>query len=80
MKKNNGGPAFPRSGFGMSAGTESFCNTSPNVGMTLRDWFAGQALNGICADPQYTPEPEEYGSLAYEIADVMIAERDKEEA
>ena len=72
MKKPDGGNAFPR------VAPESECFV--REGMTLRDWFAGQALNGICADPKYTPEPEEYGRLAYEIADVMIAERDKEEA
>ncbi len=37
MTKGDGGPAFPR---GHESGSD---------GMTLRDWFAGQALAGILA-------------------------------
>jgi len=42
--------------------------------MTLRDWFAGQALAGAqnCfADPAYT-----IADLAYKIADAMMASRE----
>lgn len=43
-------------------------------GMTLRDYFAGQALAGICAfGPYRTSAPQE----AYKIADAMLAEREK---
>lgn len=37
---NNGGPAFPLLGDGPNA-------PCFNEGMTLRDWFAGQALAGL---------------------------------
>jgi hypothetical protein len=59
----NGGPAFPY--------------TSPdgmwgNKGMTLRDWFAGQAIAGAAKyDPATTAQN------AYVIADAMLAEREK---
>jgi len=44
-------------------------------GMTLRDWFAGQALAGLLAgDPNYLPG--EYASRAYVIADEMLDERE----
>ena len=47
-------------------------------GMTLRDYFAGQALVGIitsdCSD-KMAAEPR--AKLAYRIADAMLAEREK---
>lgn len=45
-------------------------------GMTLRDWFAGQALTGFCN----TDMPFETMGAAkrcYAIADAMLAERGK---
>lgn len=50
-------------------------------GMTLRDWFAGQALAGvmsICVSD--TPRdgeamPQSFARKAYEIADAMLAAR-----
>lgn len=44
-------------------------------GMTLRDWFAGQALPAVMED--YF-EPAVIAERAYQIADAMQAERDKE--
>jgi hypothetical protein len=63
MKKNDGGQAFPRS--------------SGLPGMSLRDWFAGQALTGFAAntvDDKYTAQ---LAKSAYAIADAMLAERAK---
>ena len=71
--KNTGGPAFP-----MAMDSSPDGPAFQNEGMTLRDYFAGQALvaiiglesgaslNGECSD-------------AYLYADAMLAERDKEE-
>ena len=47
---DNGGPAFP---------VPSICNANGDVqygvdGMSLRDWLAGQALNGILSQPPST--------------------------
>ena len=50
-------------------------------GMTLRDYFAGQALAGSLANEESTPSlttPEVEAQWAYEIADAMLAERTKE--
>ena len=71
-KPNNGGPAFslPES--------ENF---TAQYGMSLRDWFAGQALNGIIAHPGMEPDDASKTGcavLAYEYADAMIAERNKQ--
>ena len=46
---NDGGPAFPRSGI------PSNWNATVKNGMSLRDWFAGMALNGIIErDTEYS--------------------------
>lgn len=56
-------------------------------GMTLRDWFAGQALGAIItatSNGQYHPAREGQSLIegmaqdAYELADAMLAERAKE--
>lgn len=49
-------------------------------GMSLRDWFAGQALAGAMANHgSYGAGngPGDIAVRAYEIADAMIAERQK---
>lgn len=44
--------------------------------MTLRDWFAGQALAGYCAAPDFMdPTLEKLAEAAYKTADAMLAER-----
>ena len=43
--------------------------------MTLRDYFAGQALAGLLAEPGWTDIPH-MSTLAYKFADAMIAARD----
>ncbi len=58
-------------------------------GMTLRDWFAGKALQGILGNAALTaafseanhqnPErtAEHVSKRAYDLADAMIAQREK---
>lgn len=48
--------------------------------MTLRDYFAGQAMNGVASDDSSTDASLWIGFNAYEIADAMIKERNKEAA
>ena len=62
-KINDGGPAFPHQKE----------DGSPYWGMSLRDWFAGQALSasGLTADPKLTAE------WAYLYADAMLEVRKK---
>jgi len=43
----------------------------PNQGMTLRDWFAGQALAGLLAKHEYGG-PEFAAKHAYQMAEAML--------
>jgi hypothetical protein len=69
--RDDGGPAFPRSDYDNS-----------DAGMSLRDWFAGQALAGILGGGFADTIPHDdlnggrdAAAFAYQYADAMIAER-----
>ena len=54
-------------------------NMNPSLmahSMTLRDWFAGQALAGALADSTRDSYAYEYAESAYEYADAMLAARE----
>ena len=73
MAKNDGGPAFPLQEQMQPAADGGNAWFSPGQpGMSLRDYFAGQALVmlGIHADIAGA-------DAAYRIADAMIAQREK---
>jgi hypothetical protein len=63
MNKETGGPAFP-TGTGV---------TPYNPGMTLRDYFAAKALQGILADSDCFWDGA--APLAYQYADAMLKAR-----
>ena len=56
------------------------CYTHYNEGMTLRDYFAGQALSGLCASTLHDDAPtvKTLADWAYQQADAMIAARKSE--
>ncbi|WP_032900969.1 hypothetical protein [Mesorhizobium ciceri] len=60
----DGGPVFPTA-------------LSDREGITLRDWFAGQALAGLAANPKSESSALLHAMAAYAIADRMLAERAK---
>lgn len=82
---NDGGPAFPgeagEDGYGNSrqafspSGERSWINL--NQGMSLRDWFAGQALNGLMMNyADHDNNIKTCVEIAINAADVMIATRE----
>ena len=51
-------------------------------GMTLRDYFAAKAMQGLIASPRGTPDGSDatdtyYAKCAYLMADAMLKERAK---
>lgn len=46
-------------------------------GMTLRDWYAGQALMGLLAQGEHDCGPDGIAHDCYLFADAMLAARDK---
>jgi hypothetical protein len=83
QKINNGGPAFPVSGIDRLSEHHD-CQFTIQGGMTLRDYFAGQALMGIMAkDGGYDGKGnitwvDMTALKVYEIADAMIEVRNLE--
>ena len=88
--KPNGGPAFPEvrsvdcdgdiARIDRDEQSEYGVYIRSVGGMTLRDWFAGQALAGAASLFQRKPTTEEIVAVAeqlYLLADAMLAERDK---
>jgi hypothetical protein len=87
-QKNNGGAAFPDPGRAQSAKQRE---TLTDTGMTLRDYFAAQALPAILAQSDDgitaraptgkfsdgTRVADWWAQTAYQIADAMLAERAK---
>lgn len=67
---NDGGPAFPRTGVDG--------HTSPQTGMSLRIWLAGQALNGWAAGRNHTmmtfenSKHEDVAKACLKYADAII--------
>ena len=70
--KDDGGPAFP--------------NITPDMpiqggpGMSIRDWFAGMAMQGIISCPGDLDgyyEEDVVATNAYKMADAMLRERAK---
>jgi hypothetical protein len=67
---NTGGPAFPQfviSNFGAHV----------EGGMTLRDYFAAKAMQGICASgPTHEWTNSRLAAEAYDLADAMLKARE----
>lgn len=67
---NTGGPAFP-------AAVVFQDQVVYEGGMTLRDYFAAKAMQGLLADPTIKAEPEEFAYEAYNMADAMLKAREQ---
>jgi hypothetical protein len=67
-KINDGGPAFPVPGL---MHDETF------NGLSMRDYFAAKALQGLLADPDTKGSFREYAKDAYAYADEMLLNREE---
>lgn len=63
----DGGPAFP-----LPMGSET---TQGSEGMTLRDYFAARAVQGMCSRDKSMFSAMAIAKYGYEIADAMIEAR-----
>lgn len=71
----NGGPAFPCDPFIASKpGHESVAKRLAE-GMTLRDYFASAAVQGMYANPERKGTCVDAAERAYEVADAMLRAR-----
>lgn len=85
MEKENGGAAFARAAH-VSGYSGAEKNTAQE-GMTLRDYFAAKALQGLLAAPNHLagasriagerPVAPVIAEMSYNFADAMLAERTK---
>jgi hypothetical protein len=74
MSTKDGGPMFP---------IATIVNGNGDVqpgwnGASLRDWFAGQALAALMADPNSPVLAVDIARYAWEQADAMLAQREKQ--
>ena len=49
---------------------------SSSGGLSLRDWFAGMAMQVVVANTRFTSDQKEIAIWAYMMADAMLAERE----
>lgn len=81
--KNNGGPAFPGEvilGYHYVNNVSNVPETEPTSGMSLRDYFAGKAVQGELMaqgdDTGYWVDFDKLAIRAYNIADAMLKVRE----
>lgn len=83
MSIETGGPAFPT-----ESEAQTGCSTWRYEGMTLRDYFAAKAMQGLtssafnymkgkgCATDAAMQMMQDIGGVSYRMADAMLAARD----
>ncbi len=70
-ESNTGGPAFPGTQYANGVQPTGFSN-----GMTLRDYFAAKALQGlVITEANHRLKPDSWAQEAYMVADAMLRRR-----
>ena len=88
MNKETGGPAFPIAQINATVTTDGMGRLHQTAfvpareGMTLRDYFAGQALSGLLGNPALEKQILKVGQswieeFAWAAADAMLQERER---
>lgn len=67
---NTGGPAFPNAVVTTNDGWV-------HSGMTMRDYFAAKAMQGILTDPEIVMGATEIAELSFKYADAMLKAREQ---
>jgi hypothetical protein len=85
IEKINGGSAFPHKQINLDA--VGFQHIPASAGMSLRDWFAGMALQGFIANGSLDEICNQFetadvveqklSEFCFNLADAMIEEREK---
>jgi len=73
---NDGGPAFPCAYYSEPIGSIGPQFTIKG-GMTLRDYFAAAALQGMLTDSCIQGSDSQFAESAYSYADAMLKAREK---
>lgn len=74
---NTNHPAFPVQAY---PGDSVNQRVRPNTGMSMRDYFAAQAMNGILANPEEFGESaplKDIADFAFKMANAMLERREK---
>ena len=69
--QDHGGPAFPIP----LQPEQVWQGLAPCDGMTLRDYFAAKALQGLLSDSNVRASEEVFATKSYAIADAMLKAR-----
>lgn len=80
MSVNDGGPAFPVECYfnehGPSSGIQTGNTTGFAMGISVHDYFAAKAMQGLLSGRVYNPgQSEQIAKDAKNIADAMLAAR-----
>lgn len=77
MSTNDGGSAFPSPAVTTLHAGGGY-STAAHRGLTIRDWFAGQAISGLIGCEGLKSEHLALAAgFAFRLADMMLAERAK---
>ena len=70
--------AFPRGGYVIPQDIDADQWMKGQEGMTLRDYFAANAMQGILSSTTTKPNSQLIAEWAYNLADAMLEEREIE--
>jgi len=79
--KKDGGYAFPQKTISHHRSTKEGIEPvyETTGGLSVRDYFAGQALSGLSVPPIRVNDIDWIANMSYRLADAMLAEREKEQ-